>query len=166
MSLFLPTEGKWYPEDSLSVGAMLYHDGLIWLQDGTGTVWTSSSDGRVGVGGFTEETVVGPVKASMTLAPDRPDEPSRVRLTGLWIRATGKGSGTLKVYAAYADGAARADATRKEEVLLGEFSSSMTDRLLTVPLLAGLCDAVTLRLETAGEWVIHDVIRRYEMAES
>ena len=163
LSLYLPAEGEWYPEDSLSVGAMLCHDGLVWMQDGTGTVWTSSSDGRAPAAAFTEETVLGPVKASMTLAPDRPDEPARVRLTKLWIRATGKGSGTLKVYAAYADGAAGADAIRGEETLLGEFPSPMTDRLLTVPAWAGACDAVTLRLEMTGDWVIHDMIRRYEV---
>ena len=42
----------------------------------------------------------------------------------------------------------------------------MTDRLLTVPVWAGDCDAVTLRLEMTGEWIIHDVIRRYETVEA
>ena len=49
--------------------------------------------------------------------------------------------------------------------LLGEFSAPMTDRRLTVPVLAGMCDAVTVRVETVGEWVIHDILRRYEVSE-
>lgn len=158
LSLYIPDEGKWYPEDEILMGAMLCHDGLLWMQGESGMVWTTSSDGRA-LGGGTSE---GNVTASMTLAPDRPDEPSRICPTGLWVRATGK-NGKLRVYASYADGAAGRDATTRSEVLLGEFSAPMTDRLLTMTPVAGLWDAVTVRVETLGDFVIHDVIRRYDM---
>ena len=49
-----------------------------------------------------------------------------------------------------------------EEVLLGEFDGGMTDRLLRVPLLPRPCDGSVLRLEMAGDWVIHAVMRTYE----
>jgi hypothetical protein len=42
----------------------------------------------------------------------------------------------------------------------------MTDRRWSVPAWAGLCDAVLIRIETVGEWVIHDILRRYEVAEA
>ena len=165
LCLYLPEEGAWYPEDDLAVKAMLCREGRVWMQDGTGTILTSSSDGRPAESSFTEETLTGNVVASMTLLPDRPDRVDKFRPMGVWIRATGRGAGSLRVYAAYADGAASVDATRETEVLLGEFSAPMTDRLLTVPVWAGACDAVTLRLEMTGDWMIHDVIRRYETVE-
>ena len=164
MSLYLPDGGKWYPEDDPAVGAMLCHGGRLWMQTETGMILRTSSEGRRDGEISSEELLSGPVKASMTLLPDRPEAPARVRLTALWLRATGK-TGSLKVYAAYADGAAGVDADSSEEVLLGEFSAPMTDRRLTVPVLAGLCDAVTVRVETVGEWVIHDILRRYEVSE-
>jgi hypothetical protein len=164
-ALYLPETGKWYPEDTLPMGIMLCRDDLLWMQDGVGRIWTSSSDGRRQATGYDETSVLGPVIASMTLHPDRTETPAGMRLTSLWVRATGRGAGFLRVYAAFAEGAASVDATREGEILLGEFSSPMTDRQLTVPVLAGLCDAVTIRLEMTGEWVIHDVVRRYEVTE-
>ncbi|MBR6782614.1 MAG: hypothetical protein IKM33_05400 [Clostridia bacterium] len=164
LSLYMPEEGRWYPEDGTPIGAMLCHDGLLWMQEASGIVWTTASDGRVRRGGVSEETMKGPVTASMTLVTDRPDEPARICSTGLWVRATGR-SGALRVYATYADGAAGLDAQADGEVLLGEFSAPMTDRLLAVSSVAGLWDAVTVRVETEGDWVIHDVIRRYDVAQ-
>ena len=158
LSLYIPEEGKWYPEDDILMGAMLCHDGLLWMQGESGMVWTTSSDGRALVSGAPE----GEVTASMTLAADRPDEPARICPTGLWVRATGQ-NGRLRVYASYADGAAGRDATTEAEVLLGEFSAPMTDRMLTLTPVAGLWDAVTVRVKTQGDWVIHDVIRRYDV---
>lgn len=164
LCLYLPEEGKWYPEDNMRVCSMFCHDGLLWMQSKTGLVWTSASDGRsLGLGIF-EEEVSGPVRSSMTLSTDRTEDPARIRPMAVWVRATGQ-EGVLKVYASYADGAAGVDATG-EEILLGEFSAPMSDRLLMIPILAGLCDAATIRLETTGEWVIHDVIRRYEVVQS
>jgi hypothetical protein len=165
MSLYLPDEGKWYPEDDATAGAMLCHGGLLWMQTETGLILLTSSEGRRAEGISSEELLSGPVKASMTLRPDRSDDPARVRLTALWIRATGR-TGTLRVYAACADGAVGADALPEGEVLLGELSAPMTDRRWSVPAWAGLCDAVTIRIETVGEWVIHDILRRYEVAEA
>ena len=164
-ALYLPETGKWYPEDTLPMGTMICRDDLLWMQDGVGRIWTSSSDGRRQATGYDETSVLGPVIASMTLHPDRTETPAGMRLTSLWVRATGRGVGFLRVYAAFAEGAASVDATREGEILLGEFSSPMTDRQLTVPVLAGLCDAATIRLEMTGEWIIHDVIRRYEVTE-
>lgn len=162
--LYLPEVERWYPEDSVSIGTMLCHDGLLWMQDSSGIVWTTSSDGRSRKGGVSEATMKGPVTASMTLSTDRSDEPARIRPSGLWVRATGR-SGEMRVYASYADGAACRDATTEGEVLLGEFFAPMTDRLLTLTPSAGLCDAVTVRVETQGEWVIHDVIREYDVVQ-
>ena len=165
LSLYIPEEGMWYPEDGASVGAMLCREGRVWMQDETGSIRFASSDGRPAEGGFSEENTYGQAKASLTLPADRAEAPSRLRLTALWVRATGRGSGALRVCASFADGAASVDATRESEVLLGEFSAPMTDRLLTVPVWAEGCDAVTLRLEMTGDWVIHDVIRRYDVTE-
>lgn len=165
-ALYLPEEGKWYPEDTLSVGTMLCRDDLLWMQDGAGRIWTTSSDGRRRPSSYDETDVIGPVTASATLLPDRPHSPARVRLTSLWIRATGTGTGVLRIYAALADGAAEVDATRDGEILLGELTSPMTDRRIAIPLLVGSCDAATIRLEMTGEWVVHDVIRRYEVFEA
>ena len=164
-ALYLPETGKWYPEDTLHMGTMLCRDDLLWMQDGVGRIWWTSSDGRRRATGYDETSVLGPVSASVTLPPDRTETPAGMRLTALWVRATGQGAGFLRVFAAFADGAASVDATREGEILLGEFQAPMTDRQLTVPVLAGLCDAVTIRLEMTGEWVIHDVIRRYEVTE-
>ena len=165
LSLYLPEERAWYPEDGLAAGAMLCREGRVWMQDETGSIRFSSSDGRPAEGSFSEESAYGQARASLTLPADRTDEPSRLRPMALWIRATGRGMGTLRVYASFADGASSIDATREAEVLLGEFSAPMTDRLLTVPVWAEACDAVTLRLEMTGDWVIHDVIRRYEVTD-
>ena len=170
LSLYLPDEEAWYPEDDMAVGAMLCREGRVWMQNGSGVILTASSDGRPPETTYTEENLRGIIRASVTLQPDRPDGGAygvgMLRPTGVWIRATGRGVGSLRVYAAYADGLAALDATRETEALLGEFSSPMTDRLLTVPVWAGACDAVTLRLEMTGEWIIHDVIRRYEIVEA
>ena len=87
-----------------------------------------------------------------------------MRPTTVWVRATGK-EGSLRIYASYTDGAAGMDAVGRE-VLLASFDGPMTDRMLTVPLMEGLWDGVTIRLEMTGEWVIHDVIRRYEVVQS
>ena len=162
LSLYIPEEGRWYPEDDTMIGATLCHDGLLWIQETSGIIWTTASDGRVQRGGISEENLNGPVIASMTLASDRSDEPAPICPTGLWVRATGK-SGSLRVFATYANGAASRDATAENEVLLGEFSAPMTDRLLTLTPVAGLWDSVTVRVETEGDWVIHDVIRRYDV---
>ena len=165
-ALYLPEEGKWYPEDTLSMATMLCRDDLLWMQDGAGRIWTTSSDGRSRVTSYDETGLIGPVTASVTLPSDRPETPARVRLSALWVRATGKGTGSLRVYVSYADGGASVDATREEEILLEQFASPMTERRLAIPLLAGACDAVTIRLEMTGEWIIHDVIRRYEVLEA
>ena len=166
LSLYLPEEGTWYPEDDLAVGAMLCRGGRVWMQNSAGVILTSSSDGRPPETTYTEESLWGNTRASATMAANRPDRIGKLRPTGVWIRATGRGVGSLRVYAAYADGAAAVDATREAEILLGEFTAPMTDRLLTVPVWAGACDAVTIRLEMTGDWVIHDVIRRYETVEA
>ena len=162
--LYLPEEERWYPEDDISIGTMLCHDGLLWMQESSGVIWTTSSDGRLRKGGVSEGNFIGPVNASMTLVADRSDEPALICPTGLWVRATGK-SGSLRVHATYADGTASRDATPEGEVLLGEFSAPMTDRLLTLTPVAGLWDSVTVRVETVGDWVIHDVIRRYDAVQ-
>lgn len=165
MSLYLPESGKWYPEDNTLMGSMLCHNGLLWMQGDGGIIWTTASDGRAVEGGVSERDTVGEVFSSMTLVPDRADDPAKIRPTALWIRATGR-SGSLRVYASYADGGAEMDASSDHEIFLAEFSAPMSDRLLFVPVLAGPCDAATLRLEMDGEWVIHDVIRRYEVART
>ena len=165
MSLYLPDEGKWYPEDDAAAGAMLCHGGLLWMQTEAGLILLTSSEGRRAEGISSEELLSGPVKASMTLRPDRSEEPLRVRLTALWIRATGR-TGMLRVYASYADGAVGADALPEGEVLVGELTAPRTDRRCMLPVWAGLCDAVTIRIETVGEWMIHDILRRYEAAET
>lgn len=164
LCLYLPEEGNWYPEDGMKVDAMLCHDGLLWMQGDTGIVWTSASDGRTLGYGILEEEQTGPVVASMTLATDRTEDPGLMRPTTVWVRATGK-EGRLRIYASYTDGAAGMDAAGRE-VLLASFDGPMTDRMLTVPLMEGLWDGVTIRLEMTGEWVIHDVIRRYEVVQS
>ena len=161
LSLYIPEEGKWYPEDGSLMGSMRCQNGFLWMQGESGLVWTTSSEGRTLASGRFEEDVT----ASMTLAPDRSDEPARICPTGLWVRATGK-NGSLRVYASYADGAASRDATTDGEVLLGEFSAPMTDRMLTLSPVAGMWDAVTIRVETLGDWVIHDVIRQYDAVQA
>ena len=160
--LYIPEEGRWYPEDTVSIETMLCHDGLLWMQDATGIVWTTASDGRSRKGGVSEETMRGFITASLTLAADHPDEPARMRPSGLWVRATGV-KGTLRVYASYADGELWQDATKAGEVLLGEFYAPMTDRTLSFSPVAGPWDSVMVRVETEGDWVIHDVIRRYDV---
>ena len=160
---YLPKTGKWYPEDGMRISAMLRSDGLLWMQGDTGIVWTSASDGRTLGYGIPEEEQTGPVVSSMTLATDRLEDPGLMRPTAVWVRATG-GEGGLKVYAAYTDGAAGVDATGGE-VLLGSFAGPMNDRMLTIPVHAGLWDSMTVRLEMTGDWVIHDVIRRYEVVQ-
>lgn len=164
LSLFIPEEGRWYPEDDVMIGAALCHDGLLWIQDMSGIIWITASDGRVQIAGVSEENLKGPVIASMTLTSDRSDEPAPICPTGLWVRATGQ-SGVLRVYASYSDGERGQDATTETEVLLGEFSAPMTDRLLSVKPMVGLWDSVTVRVETEGDWVIHDVIRRYDVTQ-
>ena len=163
MCLYIPENGKWYPEDDMQVGAMFCHDGLLWMQGKKGVVWTTASDGRTLGSGILEEEQTGLVVASMTLATDRSEDPGLLRPTAVWVRATGK-DGYLKIYASYGDGAIGMDAA-DGEVLLGEFSAPMNDRLLKVTVHERLYDGVCIRLETAGDWVIHDVIRRYEVIQ-
>ena len=122
----------------------------------------TTSYGMVPDGRIHEEITSGFLVSSMTLLPDRTEEPARIAPLTLWVRATGKGH-SLKIFASCAEGAAGVDASPNNEELVAEFFGPMSDRVLEVPLLMGLCDAVTFRLEMMGEWVIHDVVRRYEV---
>lgn len=154
MSLLLPEEGIWYPEDDLAAGCILGHEGFLYLQDGEGNIWKTSPEGRVTGCGFTEREIKGALVSSATLTPDRFGEPDGYRLTGLAIRATGVLGGTLRVLIRYDESS--------EEILLGEFSGGVTDRLLRIPLIPRPCDGSALRLEMTGDWVIHAILRTYE----
>lgn len=154
VSLLLPEDGAWYPEDSLSVGAVLGHEGFLYLQDGEGNIWKASSEGRETGCAFDERQSKGAVVSSAILAPDHYGEPDGYRLVGLAVRATGAVGGALRVFIRYDEDT--------EEALLGEFTGGMTDRLLRIPLLHRPCDGSVLRLEMTGDLVIHAVLRTYE----
>lgn len=154
VSLLLPESGVWYPEDDLAVGAVLGHEGFLYLQSGDGLIRKVSPEGRSTGCAFDERMNGGPVISSATLASDHFGEPDGYRLVGLAVRATGEVGGTLRVLIRYDEDT--------EEVLLGEFDGGMTDRLLRVPLLPRPCDGSVLRLEMTGDWVIHAVMRTYE----
>jgi hypothetical protein len=156
MSLYLPEEGVWYPEDGMRAAVMLTFGGFLCAQDGEGRLWLTSSDGRRPACPFDEVAQTGAVRASMTLAADHFAEPESFRLTGLGIRATGAAGGTLRVWATYTAGEAT------ETCLLAAYQGGFSGRLLRVPVIPRLCDGVTLRLEMAGDWVIHAISREYE----
>ncbi len=154
LSLLLPDREEWYPEDGVTVGAMLRRDGFLFMQDGEGRIWKTSSDGRATGCNFDERQVIGAVTASAVLVSDHFGEPDGYRLSGLAIRATGEVGGTLRVLARYDE--------HSDEVLLGTYTGKMTDRLLRVPVMPCPCDGMVLRLEAVGDWVIHAVISEYE----
>ncbi len=154
VSLLLPEEGAWYPEDDLAVGCILGHEGFLYLQDGEGNIWKTSPEGQKTGCGFTEREIKGALVSSATLTPDRFGEPDGYRLARLAIRATGAPGGILRVLIRYDESG--------EETLLGEFSGGMTDRLLRLPLIPRPCDSSVLRLEMTGDWVIHAIFRTYE----
>ena len=106
---------------------------------------------------------MGPVRASLTLSPDYRLQPDGCRLTGVFIRATAGEDSMLEVFADYADGAVGRDADGMEEVSLGVALGGMTDRLIRFPVIPRVCDGVRLRLDMTGDWVIHEVIREYEV---
>jgi hypothetical protein len=156
MSLYLPDEGVWYPEDGTRAAAMLTYGGFLCVQDGEGRLWMTSSDGRWPACPFDETAQAGQIASSVTLTADRFGEPAGFRLTGVSIRATGAVGGTLRVWGTYTAG------ERTETCLLATYAGGFSDRLLRVPLIPRLCDGVTLRLDMTGDWVLHAVTRVYE----
>lgn len=162
--LYRPDTDTWYAEDEGLARGMIPLDGYLCFQDGEGRIWQTSSEGRAHGCGFSEEQVAGPVEACAVFSPDHFGEPDGYRMVGLYIRATGRGLGSLRVLISYADGRASVDADPGSATLVGEFTGNMTDRLLRIPLSPRFCDSGILRLELVGDWVIHAVIREYEVA--
>ena len=160
---YLPREELWFPEDSIHPCSMVCRDGFLCEQDGEGRLWLTSSDGRDPFCFSDEREVTGDVRSSMILLPDYEFQPDGCRLTGVAVRATGPEEGTLEVLADYADGTRGLDADGMGEESLGIVEGGMTDRLLRFPVLPRFSDGVRLRLEMTGEWVIHGVIREYEV---
>ena len=156
MSLYLPEAEVWYPEDSTRATAMLTLGGFLAFSDGEGKVWLTASDGRSTPCVSNEITLGGIPTASATLATRHCEERDGFRLTGLCLRASAPAGSTLRVYGTYTAGEA------VETCLLGEYAGGFADRLLRVPVIPRLCDGVTLRLDMAGEWVIHEVLEEYE----
>lgn len=154
VSLLLPGTGVWYPEDTLSAGAILGHKGFFYVLDREGNIWKTSSAGRDTGCAFDERQIKGEIVSSATLAHDHYGEPDGYRLVGVAVRATGTAGGRLRVLIRYDE--------EDEEVVLGEFTGGMTDRLLRIPLIPRPCDGSVLRLEMTGDWVIHAVMRTYE----
>ena len=160
---YLPEEQAWFAEDGLYPYGMVGRNGFLCMQDGAGNLWLTSSDGRDPGCLSDEEEAMGPIRASLVLLPDYGLQPEECRLTGVYVRATGREEGSLEVFADYADGAGGSDADGLGEVSLGVVYGGVTDRLLRFPVLPRPCDGVRIRLSMTGDWVIHGVIREYEV---
>lgn len=159
---YLPERGEWFDEGTLHPKSMVCRKGFLCIQDVDGYLWLTSSDGRETYCAETEFSVVGPVRAEITLPPDYGFQPGGCRLVGVSLRVTGGDASALYVSADYADGAAGEDADGTRQVSVGLVSGNITDRLLRFPVAPRPCDAVRLRIAMAGDWVIHSVIKEYE----
>ena len=160
---YLPEERAWFPEDGMHPRGMVCRNGFLCIQDGAGDLWLTSSDGRDPFCLSDEQEVLGPVRSSLVLPPDYEFQPEGCRLTGVFVRATGREGSVLEVFADFADGLGGGDANGVGEVSLGVAEGGMTDRLFRFPVVPHSCDGVRIRLDMTGEWVIHGVIREYEV---
>lgn len=160
LSLYLPDQGVWYPEDALDARSMLRQNGFLLLQSADGRIRKTASDGRAAGCRFDERQDGGLLTARVTLPADHRGEPYGYRLTGLFIRATGAAGGCLRVLARIAP---RGGDLGEEDLLLGQFEGGVTDRLLCLSPLPRPCDGMTLTLEATGDWVIHSLAREYEL---
>lgn len=158
-----PDADRWFAEDGLHPCGMICRDGFLCLQDGAGNLWMTASDGRDPFCFSDEREAMGEMRSSLVLKPDYDFQPEGCRLTGVAVRASGREEGTLEVLADYADGAGGIDADGMGEVSLGVVCGGMTDRLLRFPAIPRSCDGVSVRLDMTGDWVIHAVIREYEV---
>ena len=92
---------------------------------------------------------------------------------GLYLRATTRGNGEMKVYASFANGRMSKDArdpftesrerVSEEVTELACVSANMSNRLLRIPLPLQQCDHMILGLEMVGDWVIHEIFFEYEL---
>lgn len=162
--VYRPDLGCWHAEDDLHPICMKQKDGFLRVQDAEGYIWTVSSEGRGLTGAMDERQVKGELVSAVTFGPDHSFEPDGYRLTALFIRATAGATGRLEVLGSYADGRVPDDGG--EFSPLATFEGGMKDRLLRIPLIPRLCDGMTLKLVMQGEWVIHAVIREYEVADT
>ncbi len=169
--LYRPDRKAWYVEDGPVIRHMAYMDGCLCRQDTAGRLWVTRSDGgRIGCA-IDEETVTGPICASLTFRPDHRHEPTGYRLVNLYLRATSEPGAELRVLASFGEGTfcRDTDPTAIDPALtteLAHLDGGMTDRLLRIPLTSPLCDSSVLRLETLGTWEISTIIREYEIPET
>lgn len=160
---YLPADGSWFAEDNMHPRCMIRWKDHLCVQDADGRVWITSSDGW-DIGDLSDEReLCGPVRGSLILPPDYELQPDGCRLTGVALRLSGEALSDLEVFAEYADGAAGRDADGGSEVFLGGVSGKMTDRLVRFPVTPRVSDGVRIRLAMTGDWVVHAVIREYEV---
>ena len=159
---YLPGDG-WYPEDSLQACGMVCREGFLCIQGEDGVIWQTSSDGRETKCASDETKGGPPVRAAIILPPDYELQPAGCRLVGVILRVTGGASSALEVFADYADGATGKDADGSHRVSVGLMAGNVTDRLVRFPVHPHPCDGVSLRLAMSGDWVIHAVMREYEV---
>lgn len=154
-----PVSERWYIETSHIPVASVTHNGLHYSQASDGYLWVSTSDGRSTGCSLREGTL----SSWVSFDPEHPAEPDLARPVALYIRATGETDATLTVRAALSDGRTPTDASFAGAPVLASFRGAMTDRLLRIPLHLPPADGMTLRLDMTGSWVIHAIIREYEV---